>query len=182
MSMRCSRANRRTAGDAPRSAPSNSSSDGAATTGAGEPLGEGGEGCAACGAGPAGAAEAAGTAALAAPTSSITAIGVPVATVSPSLTSNSRIVPVTGDGTPALTLSVETSTKSSYLSTESPTLLSHWATVPSVTVSPSCGIVIVVAMLELHHRAHCLSHFRGRRHELFLERHRVAHGGHVGAA
>ncbi len=59
----------------------------------------------------------------AAPVSSITAIGVPVATVSPSLTSNSRIVPVTGDGTPALTLSVETSTKSSYLSTLSPTVL-----------------------------------------------------------
>ncbi len=74
------------------------------------------------------------------------AIGAPVGTVSPSLTINSRITPLTGDGTSALTLSVDTSTKASYFSTLSPGFLSHCATVPSVTVSPNWGIVIVVAM------------------------------------
>ena len=71
------------------------------------------DGAARAGAEAAGAGDA--VEAEAAPTSSMTAIGVPVATVSPSLTRSSRIVPVTGEGTPALTLSVETSTKSSYL-------------------------------------------------------------------
>ncbi len=79
-----------------------------------------------------------------APTSSMIAIGAPVGTVSPSFAISSRMTPLTGEGTSALTLSVETSTNASYFSTESPTRLSHCATVPSVTVSPSCGIVIVV--------------------------------------
>src|SRR5579862_701542 len=117
---------------------------------------------------------------VAAPTSSMTAIAVPVATVVPSCTKISRSVPVTGAGTSELTLSVETSTKASYFSTESPAFLSHRSTVPSVTVSPSCGIVIVVATsLEPHHFAHRLGHLGRRTHILFLERKGVAHSGDV---
>ena len=59
---------------------------------------------------------------------------------------SSRIVPLTGEGISALTLSVAISTKGSYFSTVSPGFLSHSEIVPSVTVSPSCGIVIVVGI------------------------------------
>src|ERR1700688_545435 len=89
------------------------------------------------------------------------AIGAPVATVSPSLTISSRITPVTGDGTSALTLSVETSTNASYFSTESPIFFSHCATVPSVTVSPNCGIVIVVILTALRPRLRAPHALRG---------------------
>src|SRR5665213_528354 len=82
----------------------------------------------------------------AAATPSMIAIGVPVGTVVPSCTSSSLIVPVTGEGTSEFTLSVETSTNASYFSTASPGCLSQRSTVPSVTVSPNCGIVIVVAI------------------------------------
>ena len=103
-----------------------------------------------CGIGAAGATGATGGRAgsgcggAATPASSMTAIGAPVGTVSPSATISSRIVPATGEGTSALTLSVETSTNDSYFSTVSPGCLSQRATVPSVTVSPSCGMRIVV--------------------------------------
>src|SRR5579862_7383753 len=88
------------------------------------------------------------------------------------------MTPVTGAGTSALTLSVDTSTNDSYFSTVSPTFLSHCATVPSVTVSPSCGIVIVIRTPPFRASR---SPSRGRNHELFLERERVAHRRHVGA-
>ncbi len=78
--------------------------------------------------------------------SSMTAIGVPVATVSPSLTRSSRIVPVTGEGTPALTFRSRLRRSLRTFRRVSPIFFSHCATVPSVTVSPSCGIVIVVAI------------------------------------
>ena len=151
MSTWCSRASLRTAGEALRSAASRSAPFADACAAA-APLCD--APCAGCASGAdalAGSCDAAGAGAgalsVAAPTSSMTAIAVPVATVSPSLTSSSRMVPVTGEGTSALTLSVETSTKASYFSTASPGFLSHCATVPSVTVSPSCGIVIVVAIV-----------------------------------
>src|SRR6476469_3560677 len=86
-----------------------------------------------------GAVALAGAADPAEATSSMMAIGVPVGTVVPSCTSSSLIVPVTGAGTSEFTLSVETSTKASYLSTASPGCLSQRSTVPSVTVSPNCG-------------------------------------------
>ena len=50
-------------------------------------------------------------------------------------------VPATGDGISVSTLSVETSSSGSSTSTVSPTSLSHRVTVPSVTLSPSSGIV-----------------------------------------
>ncbi len=141
-SIACSRARRRTAGETRRSS-SGAFFEWPLPEGSGAPLAiavtvagsvAGGSACGA-------------DARRSAPTSSMIAIGVPVGTVSPSLTINSRIVPLTGAGTSAFTLSVETSTNASYFSTVSPTFLSHCATVPSVTDSPSCGIVIVVGII-----------------------------------
>ena len=65
---------------------------------------------------------------------------VPTSTVSPSGTRISSSTPAAGDGTSESTLSVETSNSGSSTSTRSPTALNHWVIVPSVTVSPSCGI------------------------------------------
>ena len=64
-----------------------------------------------------------------------------IATVCPSLTLISRRVPATGDGISASTLSVEISKIGSSRFTVSPTFFIHFVMVPSVTVSPSCGIV-----------------------------------------
>ena len=50
-------------------------------------------------------------------------------------------VPATGEGISVSTLSVDTSSSGSSTSTESPTCLSQRVTVPSVTLSPSSGIV-----------------------------------------
>jgi hypothetical protein len=75
--------------------------------------------------------------------SPITAIGVPTATVSPAATSISVTTPDAGDGISVSTLSVEISTSTSSSTTESPVCLAHERIVPSVTVSPSCGIVTV---------------------------------------
>jgi hypothetical protein len=59
-------------------------------------------------------------------------------------TSIARSVPATGDGISVSTLSVETSRRASSTATESPTFLSQRVTVPSLTDSPSAGIVITV--------------------------------------
>ena len=72
----------------------------------------------------------------------ITASLVPTETVSPSGTRISVTVPLTGEGTSESTLSVETSNRTSSSATASPTRLCHFVIVPSVTVSPSCGIVM----------------------------------------
>jgi hypothetical protein len=53
-------------------------------------------------------------------------------------------MPPTGDGISVSTLSVDTSSSGSSTSTESPSRLSHLVTVPSVTLSPSAGIWILV--------------------------------------
>src|SRR4029078_7455983 len=73
--------------------------------------------------------------------SAITASRVPTSTVSPSCTRISVTYPPDGDGTSESTLSVETSNSTSSSATSSPTCLNHLVIVPSVTVSPSCGIV-----------------------------------------
>src|ERR671921_222317 len=70
------------------------------------------------------------------PSSATSAISVPTSTVEPSETRNFWIVPATGEGNSALTLSVSTS---------SPSDLSQRVIVPSVTLSPSCGIVTGLA-------------------------------------
>ena len=51
--------------------------------------------------------------------------------------------PDAGAGISVSTLSVETSTRGSSARTSSPTCLSQRVTVPSVTLSPSCGMVTV---------------------------------------
>ena len=79
-----------------------------------------------------------------APSPEISASGVPTFTVSPSGTMILVMVPATSAGTSALTLSVTTSNSGSYCSTVSPSLTSQRSIVPSVTDSPSCGILMVV--------------------------------------
>ena len=70
----------------------------------------------------------------------ISASTAPTATVSPSPAMIFVIVPATGEGTSASTLSVEISTIVSSTSTWSPTPLCHSSTVPSATESPIAGI------------------------------------------
>ena len=65
----------------------------------------------------------------------------PTSTRSPSLARISESTPATGEGTSVSTLSVDTSNSASSRATSSPTCLNHRVTVPSVTVSPSWGIV-----------------------------------------
>ena len=66
------------------------------------------------------------------------------ATVVPSFTIISRIVPAYDEGTSAVTLSVITSHSGSYSSTLSPTETNHCYIVPSCTLSPSLGIFISI--------------------------------------
>ena len=68
----------------------------------------------------------------------------PTATVVSTATSIARRVPATGDGISVSTLSVETSSSASSTATKSPTFLSQRVTVPSLTDSPSAGIVMTV--------------------------------------
>ena len=60
---------------------------------------------------------------------------------SATLARSATVVLDAGDDTSESTLSVETSNSSSSRSTRSPTFLNHFVIVPSVTVSPSWGIV-----------------------------------------
>src|SRR5690606_32629537 len=78
--------------------------------------------------------------AAASPATSTTASTVPTGTVSPAWTRIFVSVPVLGAGISIETLSVSTSRRISSASTRSPTCLCQVETVPSVTVSPSCGI------------------------------------------
>ena len=97
------------------------------------------------------AASAAGVAGDAAAPSpeSISASSVPTATVSPSGTRIFVTVPATGEGTSVSTLSVEISKSGSSRSIVSPSCLSHFRMVPSMIVSPSCGIWIEVTGARL---------------------------------
>src|ERR1019366_2373952 len=87
-----------------------------------------------------GAAEAG---AAAAPVASVTTASlVPTSTVAPSGTRISETTPDAGEGTSESTLSVETSNSGSSWAIGSPTFFIQRMIVPSVTVSPSCGIVM----------------------------------------
>src|SRR6266511_567143 len=79
--------------------------------------------------------------------SSISARFVPTDTVSPSGTRIFVRVPATGEGTSVSTLSVEISNSGSSRPIASPSAFSHLRIVPSMTVSPSCGMVTVVGMV-----------------------------------
>ena len=83
-----------------------------------------------------------GPAGGASPASPTRARTCPTSTRSPSPARISASTPATGDGTSVSTLSVDTSKSVSSRATSSPTCLNHRMTVPSVTVSPNCGIVM----------------------------------------
>jgi hypothetical protein len=53
-------------------------------------------------------------------------------------------VPAAGDGTSVSTLSVEISNSGSSWATSSPSCFSHFRIVPSMTVSPSWGILTCI--------------------------------------
>src|SRR3954452_1122588 len=74
----------------------------------------------------------------------MTASSAPTATVSSSPTTILVRVPEAGDGISVSTLSVETSSSGSSAWTWSPSCLSHRVTVPSLTLSPSAGMVTEV--------------------------------------
>src|SRR6188508_214003 len=82
----------------------------------------------------------AGAAAAALMLLSTTASTVPTGTVVPSGTRICVMNPSPGDGISIETLSVSMSRMISSTATLSPTFFFQLATVPSVTVSPSCGI------------------------------------------
>ncbi len=71
----------------------------------------------------------------------MTASFAPTFTVAPSATRISASTPFACAGTSVLTLSVSTSNSTSSAATASPTFLYHLVTVPSATVSPSCGMM-----------------------------------------
>src|ERR1019366_2410034 len=77
---------------------------------------------------------------------SIEQIGCPTGTTAPSGAMSSDMTPSAGAGISAFTLSGLTPAIDSYFAIESPGCLSHRAMVPSVTLSPSCGIVTVSAI------------------------------------
>ena len=85
--------------------------------------------------------------AVAAPALPITPRRAPTGTVVSTGTSIEIIVPAAGDGISVSTLSVETSSNASSTATLSPTFFNQRVTVPSLTLSPSAGIVIIVPAL-----------------------------------
>ena len=76
----------------------------------------------------------------------MTARVAPTSTVSSSSATIFWTVPATGEGISVSTLSVETSSRGSSTSTVSPTALSQRVMVPSVTDSPSSGMVTSVPL------------------------------------
>ena len=80
------------------------------------------------------------------PASPIRASGVPTGTVSPAATRISSSTPSYGLGISESTLSVDTSNSGSSNSTVSPAFFSQELMVPSVTVSPSFGMVMSCTM------------------------------------
>ena len=89
---------------------------------------------------------AAGAGAGAAASSPITASSAPTGTVSSSWATMRTRTPDAGAGISVSTLSVETSSSGSSAWTASPSFLSQRVTVPSVTLSPSAGIVTETVM------------------------------------
>ena len=91
----------------------------------------------------------AGAAGAAAPErSAMIASSAPTWTVSSSRTTIFWSVPAAGDGISVSTLSVDTSSSGSSISTDSPSCFNHRVTVPSVTLSPRAGIWTEKAMFS----------------------------------
>src|SRR5215208_3449563 len=117
------------------------------------------------------------------PSSATSAISVPTSTFEPSETRNFSIVPATGEGNSALTLSVSTSARGSSISTSSPSDLSQRVIVPSVTLSPSCGIVTGLATappLVARQLEHGFFYLLRRWHEAVHHGAGESRRGHVG--
>ena len=76
----------------------------------------------------------------------MTASSLPTSAVSSSPTTIRLSTPAAGDGISVSTLSVDTSSSGSSTSTVSPSCLSQRVTVPSVTLSPSRGMVTDTGM------------------------------------
>ena len=81
---------------------------------------------------------------------------VPTGTVSPAWTRISAITPSYGLGISESTLSVDTSNSGSSNSTVSPTCLSQLVSSPSVTVSPSLGMVTNHSSFDMQSSPGCL--------------------------
>ncbi len=80
------------------------------------------------------------------PVSSISQIASPTATMSSSDARSCVTTPATGAGSSLSALSVRISTRGSSFATDCPTETSHLPIVPSTTLSPSCGMVTLVAI------------------------------------
>src|SRR5215211_1720369 len=119
------------------------------------------------------------------PATATSTISVPTLTVEPSETRNFSILPATGDGSSALTLSVSTSARGSSISTSSPSALSQRVMVPSLPLSPRCGIVTgfaTIPPLVTRQLEHGLFYLLRRRHEMLHHRVGESRRGHVGGA
>src|SRR5215831_18965201 len=112
---------------------------------------------------------------------SITASTVPTGTVWPASTRIAFTTPAVIDGTSVVTLSVSTSKSGSSAFTVSPTFLYQFATVPSVTVSPSWGMItsILSPFLAAEAALHFGDDARHRRDDCVFEpiRRRQRHVG-----
>src|SRR5215207_8705500 len=100
-----------------------------------------------------------------------------------SVTRNFSILPATGEGKSALTLSVSTSARGSSISTSSPSDLSQRVIVPSVTLSPSCGMVTGLATappLVARQLEHGFFYLLRRWHEAVHHGAGESRRGHVG--
>src|ERR671920_2133394 len=117
------------------------------------------------------------------PATATTTISVPTSTVAPSGTRRFFMVPATGEGNSALTLSVSTSARGSSIATSSPSDLSQRVIVPSVTLSPSCGIVTGLATappLVARQLEHGFFYLLRRWHEAVHHGAGESRRGHVG--
>src|SRR6185437_13334982 len=124
---------------------------GAAPAGAGSVRGAGAAATAAGAGWAAGAAAALGASALGATAvaSPMAPISEPTFTVSPGCAEIASSTPAAGAGTSIVTLSVSSSTTGSSAATASPTFLNHWPIVASVTLSPSAGTRMSVAIVSV---------------------------------
>src|SRR6056297_2845732 len=115
------------------------------------------------------------------PSSSKTAIG--VLTLTPSVPSSIRILPMVPSSTASnsiVALSVSISARRSPALTVSPSLTSHFASVPSSMVGERAGMSISVGIASLSlpvgHLAHGVDHLGGRGQRQLFEIGRVGHG------
>src|SRR5262245_1395236 len=137
---------------------SRNGSSGTARAGAGEgaaaAVGARAGAAGAFGAGDGAVADGAGIGFTAAPLPAITATTAPTGATSPAATRTSASTPASVAGTSIDTLSVSISNRLSPGATLSPACLNHLVTLPSATVSPSCGIRTSINPILFHPLPH----------------------------